>query len=360
MFRDFVINAGMLVAFISVCYQIFGNTGLNPQLSLRLKLRSGLIFGIMGIILVEFSVKLANHLILDLRILPILIASLYGGFLPGLITGLATAMFRMFRFGVSFASIFASVSMLSIPFFNYVIFKKQKTLHKKWIYSLLVSEFVTGTSYALFVPELSDKIVIILIYLSVTSLVAFVLYKYIGYLEAYTFAFRRYKLEAKRDFLTGLNNVRQFDTVYNNVVDTAKQLDQKFSLLFLDIDFFKKVNDTYGHKEGDVVLKTLGEILLQNCRDGDIVSRNGGEEFSIILPNCDSGLALDIAERIRQKVQNTPFVLSDGTSIKITISIGAACYPDKIEDLNTMKEKADEALYSAKRSGRNKVVLAEQ
>lgn len=358
MFRDLVINSGMLIAFISICYQLFSNTGFNPLLPTRLKVKAGMIFGCMGVILIEFSVKITNHLVMDLRILPIFIASLYGGFIPGLLASFIISAFRLFRFGFSIQSLIASISMFIIPFLICPFFKKQRKLWKNWIYGLSVSEIIVDLNYAVFITDLRYKLLIILVFSSVSSLIAFLLYYYIGYLEAFTSAFKRYKQESKRDFLTGLNNVRQFDVVYNSFIEKAKNVDCQFALLFLDIDFFKRVNDTYGHKEGDLVLKTLGTLLVQNCRETDVVSRNGGEEFSVLLPDCATGLALEIAERVRRKVENTPFILSDGVKINITISIGIASYPGKISDINLLKEKADEALYTAKQTGRNKVVLA--
>ncbi|WP_313559748.1 diguanylate cyclase [Ruminiclostridium cellobioparum] len=358
MFRDFVINSGMLIAFLSICYQIFRNTGLNPQLPIGLKIKMGLIFGIMGMVLVEFSVKLTNHLIVDLRILPILIACLYGGFIPGIFASSTIAVFRIIRFGFSVTAFAASISTFILPLLTYPLFRKQKQLWKKWIYGSIIFEFIISLNYAVFIDGMKNKILIITLFCSVTSLIAFLIYYYIGYLEAYTFAFRRYQQESKKDFLTGLNNARQFDAIYNNIIEKSKTDKRQISLLFLDIDFFKKVNDTYGHEDGDIVLKTLGDLLIHNCRDIDIVSRNGGEEFSVILPDCTSDLALEIAERLRKKVENTSFILSNGVIIKITISIGISSYPDKISNINILKEKADEALYSAKRAGRNRVVQA--
>lgn len=359
MLRAFVVNAGMLIAFLSICYQIFRNTGLNPEISLKLRLKAGLLFGIMGIILVEFSIRLTNHLILDLRIFPIFIATLYGGFVPGIISSIFIAVFRIFRFGYSFPALIASISTLILPLLTYPVLKKRKKLWKSWISGIAISVLTVSLNYIIFLPDFVDKISTTLLFYLISAVVGYLLYFYVGYLEDYTLAFRRYKQEANRDFLTGLNNVRQFDTVYNNVIDNAKTFDHKFALLFLDIDCFKKVNDTYGHKEGDMVLRTLGEILLQCCRSIDIVSRNGGEEFSVILLDCGPDFAMEIAERIRHKVEITPFVLSNAFTINITISIGIACYPDKISDLGLLKEKADEALYSAKRSGRNRAVMAE-
>ena len=146
--------------------------------------------------------------------------------------------------------------------------------------------------------------------------------------------------------------------MYNTVIDSVRQKRERVSLLYIDIDFFKKVNDNYGHKEGDIVLKKLGEILSKTCRDVDIVSRNGGEEFSVILVNCSPNMAVEIAERIRKTIEITPIYLSNNIKINITVSIGISSYPDPINDLEILREKADEALYKAKHAGRNKVVLS--
>ncbi len=358
MIRDLVINAGMLIAFLSICYHIFGNTGIGPRLPLKLQIRLGLFFGALGCILVEYAIRLSNGQIFDLRILAIFVATLYSGIIPGLISGAIIALFRLFRYGLSMHSIISSISMLILPLLMYPFFNLRKKMWRNWVYGILICELVVTLNYIIFIRDRAEMLFILLFFYLATNLASPLLFLYIKYLEEYTYAFRRYKLEAKRDYLTGLNNVRQFDSTYNNVIEKTRVTGQNLSLLFIDIDFFKKVNDSYGHKEGDIVLKKLGNILLQSCRNLDIVSRNGGEEFSVILIDCSWELAQEIAERIRRKVESTPFILSDGTGIKITVSVGIASYPDIITELDTLKEKADEALYVAKRTGRNKIILA--
>ncbi|WP_330602983.1 GGDEF domain-containing protein [Anaerosolibacter carboniphilus] len=107
-----------------------------------------------------------------------------------------------------------------------------------------------------------------------------------------------------------------------------------------------------------MVLKELGKILLKICRNFDIVSRNGGEEFSVMLIDCHPQQAISIAERIRSNVEQNAFILSNGKIISITVSIGIAIYPDTTLDLSRLIKEADNALYKAKQTGRNKVVLA--
>lgn len=156
-----------------------------------------------------------------------------------------------------------------------------------------------------------------------------------------------------------LANVRKFDSLLNDAMKNAKEKDEKFSLLMIDIDFFKKVNDTYGHAEGDIVLRELGKILLKNCRSFDIVSRNGGEEFTILLLDYPKIQALQVAEHVRSSVETHPFILSDQIRINITVSIGVASYPQDTNEIEKLLELADMTLYTAKRTGRNKVCSAQ-
>ena len=190
-------------------------------------------------------------------------------------------------------------------------------------------------------------------------LVSIVVYKYTAYLSELTSLYKQLKEGYSKDFLTGLNNVRCFDTIFNKILVDVKEKNERLSILFIDIDFFKKVNDTYGHKNGDIILKQLGGVLIDTCRSFDIVSRNGGEEFSVLLLDCSPDHAVEIAEKLRSTIENYKFILNDSTKINITVSIGVATYPDTTSDLDKLFEDADSALYTAKRNGRNKVVLAE-
>ena len=151
------------------------------------------------------------------------------------------------------------------------------------------------------------------------------------------------------DALTGLANRRTFDLVINEQI----QNHSPFSLIFLDIDFFKKVNDTFGHLVGDDVLKFLSHTMQELTRDGDLCFRYGGEEFAIIVPYGDRDTAIDIAERLRSKVEST----ESPTGEYITISLGIAIYPEHGQDSKEMISAADEAMYTSKVEGRNKTTF---
>ncbi|GMR04040.1 MAG: hypothetical protein BMS9Abin22_572 [Gammaproteobacteria bacterium] len=163
--------------------------------------------------------------------------------------------------------------------------------------------------------------------------------------------------QAATDALTGLPNRRILDQRLTEELRRAQRYNKSLSLMLLDIDHFKKVNDNYGHLAGDAVLKTLAKLLSKQIRDVDFAARYGGEEFMFILPETDSPGAKLVAQRIRRAVADTPFPLRDGRKISVTVSIGIVCFPHCGESAQELTERADQALYTAKLAGRNRVEL---
>jgi diguanylate cyclase (GGDEF)-like protein len=161
------------------------------------------------------------------------------------------------------------------------------------------------------------------------------------------------------DELTDLFNFRYFKTKLSDELKRADRYRQRLSILMLDIDHFKTVNDQYGHQTGNVILREISAIIRQCVRDVDVVARYGGEEFTVILPQTDREDAEIIAERIRESVAKNFFQNNRGRrEIHITISVGGCTYPDGIHTLEQLLEKADSALYRAKAEGRNIVYFA--
>jgi diguanylate cyclase (GGDEF)-like protein len=166
---------------------------------------------------------------------------------------------------------------------------------------------------------------------------------------------------ATMDALTGLNNRRQLEHRIKQEIANAKRQSLPLCAIMMDVDFFKNVNDTYGHIAGDAVLKELAEIIKKTIRESDIAARYGGEEFSILLPMTTMKDAACVAERLRSAVERTTInCLNEkgeiATSLNITISIGVYQYKETDSD-KELYEKADKGLYKAKSTGRNKVVL---
>ncbi len=164
--------------------------------------------------------------------------------------------------------------------------------------------------------------------------------------------------QANKDFLTKLYNRRGFEDHCNEIIELAKRDGSKISIAMFDIDHFKKVNDTYGHDEGDRVLKFIADTLIDIGRASDIIGRFGGEEFIFIMPpKTDKEESIIATERIRLYIQNHPLEHIG----KVTISVGiATLLPNQNDNTkqiaDTLRKQADEALYFAKQHGRNKVV----
>ena len=166
---------------------------------------------------------------------------------------------------------------------------------------------------------------------------------------------------ATLDALTGLNNRHQFEIRLKQEYAGAKRQNKPLCAMMLDIDFFKSINDTYGHATGDKVLKTVANVIKDKLREYDIPSRYGGEEFCILLPQTNIEEASIVAERLRSAVETKAietFIEKDDSNknISVTISIGLSQLKetDMAEDLY---KRADKALYEAKKTGRNKVVV---
>lgn len=158
------------------------------------------------------------------------------------------------------------------------------------------------------------------------------------------------------DGLTELYNHRYFCDTLVEKVKIGKRVDKPVSMIFIDIDYFKQYNDTYGHQKGDYVLRKIGEIIKTNVRDEDIAARYGGEEFAIILPDTSEEQALNIAENLREKIEATYFEGEEAQPRgKVTASMGVSVFPDKSKNDVELIKSADDALYRAKFFNKNRV-----
>jgi diguanylate cyclase (GGDEF)-like protein len=167
----------------------------------------------------------------------------------------------------------------------------------------------------------------------------------------------RIKELAVRDGLTGLYNRRAFSEQLIQSLAREERQQGRLALLLLDIDHFKKLNDTFGHPAGDAALRNTAETLQHHLRKADQAARYGGEEFAVILPGADEAGALQMAERVRQAIQKGQ-VIFEGARLAVTASFGVAVWPTDARQADTLLSAADRALYAAKQGGRNRVVAA--
>jgi len=160
--------------------------------------------------------------------------------------------------------------------------------------------------------------------------------------------------QAVTDGLTGVANRRHFNETFLREFERARRYGETLSLIVVDLDYLKKINDTYGHQAGDGAIKAIARVMQQSSRSIDLAARYGGEEFCLLLPNTDLEMAEQIAERLRRRISECTI---EGPG-SVTASVGVASYPDHAEDADNLFQQADEALYEAKQHGRNRVCIA--
>lgn len=170
--------------------------------------------------------------------------------------------------------------------------------------------------------------------------------------------------ESVTDPLTGIYNRRYLERHLIDEIARASRYRTPLSVLLVDVDHFKRINDTHGHPAGDLVLKGLARVMAKTVRATDIVARYGGEEIVVLAPNTPKKTARNLAERLRAKIETASFPVPNQTgrksgALRVTVSIGVACFGPDVPDARALIRRADEALYEAKGAGRNRVVVSD-
>ncbi|ANY73959.1 diguanylate cyclase [Paenibacillus ihbetae] len=334
-------------------------TGFDSP-SRSVKLCGGVLFGIYGIILMYYSFPIDPRFFADLRHLAIIVIASYLGWLPSLVAGLLMAVGRVLLFGMTGYSAAAGAGMLVIGMVCGLIslarWDRLTKMMTMSIASMLVLFFVISSN----IPDRDKVFSVFTQHLIISLLATLVIYMLTEYIHTSNKLFLQLKKYAETDYLTSLNNLRQFEQLLSERFLEAQHFSERLGVLMIDIDHFKKINDTYGHAAGDAVLQQLSKVLKDNSRSFDEVSRNGGEEFSVLVPEATITETTALAERIRAAVERHAFTLDDGTKLHITISVGVAVHPDTIRsrEARQLMEQADQELYRAKNNGRNRVCSA--
>ncbi|MEJ8307137.1 diguanylate cyclase [Saccharibacillus sacchari] len=355
MIRDLFINFCLLSTFL-----FFGDMAHN-FLRTRFKMKpwmlnavSGIGLGLFGIVQMWFTFALPNGILLDFRQLSIMVAAGVGGPLAAL---LASVIIGIGRLAIAETINSASLIGLLAALLTFAtiapafwIRSIKDSFKRIWIFASLST---TVLALALLLYRLGTAgIPLILLLSGVQAIACLFTYHMMRYLRTTREIQDALKQDIEHDFLTGLYNSRGFESRYR----LAAASGSPFALLLLDIDHFKKVNDTYGHPAGDAVLEQLGKLIRESVRKTGCGSRKGGEEFAVILRPCDMRRAVEAADRMRALIEQTPFVLPDGRIIHITVSVGIGLHPHFSE--SELVEQTDRALYRAKQEGRNRGVLA--
>lgn len=354
MVKDLIANAAILVSFLYVGGEVAKFARMRHIDKNITKLLAVILSSLLGSILLVFGVTISSEIIIDLRHFALIIIAINGGFLSTMFSGVLISLFRVFYFGISKGSLNGAILIIVISLLCGLISKIKTKESYKWILMNFVS--ILSFSFLIITTVKERKVIIdVLVYFTIISIVVgFIIFYFSKHIKLMNSLYFKYKKESTKDFLTGLNNVRKFDLSISSLTSNENLEQMTISFLMLDIDHFKKINDTYGHLVGDEVLKELAGVITRCCRSSDNVSRVGGEEFSVILSDCSSEMAIEIAENIRKAVENNRFTLHQ---IAMTISIGIAVFPETIDSFDDIRKEADKALYYSKQNGRNQVNL---
>ncbi|WP_425803275.1 diguanylate cyclase [Desulfitobacterium sp. Sab5] len=355
MINSLFVNAAILTTFLYLSSQLFKNTIVNIKSAIKIKILIGFIFGICGCVLMFNGINLVDNMIMDFRLIALIISAIFCGPISTFMTALCIISFRIGYFGISNASLIASANLIILScIFSFVSISKYD-YKTQYIYMCIANALSSVFWNFVFVKDANWIFKILSNYILSTIIVSFIIYFVLAYSFKTAELYLKLKQEASKDYLTGLNNVREFDFLLNQSISNTLENNKNLSMIMLDLDNFKKVNDTYGHTSGDLILKQFSDILSSSCRSFDIISRKGGEEFSVIMLDCNYVQAIDIAERIRMNVQEYHFTTDKSEKIKITVSIGVSSFPSKTDNINNLLQDADKALYIAKQNGRNQI-----
>jgi diguanylate cyclase len=352
---DLFINLCILVMLLSAFNLLSRKKKgfISPTINTYRRVHFGINMGLMGIVLMYYTIHF-DGTIVDLRQIPIIIAALYGGALPSIIASILIAVGRISLYGVNNASIFASVLIILIGFSCGVMSKIRLGLVKKLLTMNITNLILTSIVFFLLTDDKTILMKIYISYWSVSLVGGFSVICLMEYMRRSKEQLQSAQENADRDFLTGLYNVRKFDELLKESLRKSDKHNEQLSMILIDIDYFKQINDKFGHQSGDEVLKQLSKIFRDSCRSIDIPSRIGGEEFSVILPSCGRNQASEVAERIRSAVEIYNFILPTGSFIKVTISLGISTTCETINNHQELIKQADDCLYQAKSTGRNK------
>lgn len=355
MLKELFINLNILISFVFIVFVFSKHNTINHESSVRIRYISAVAGGMLGILLIIFAIHAGDVILVDLRFIAIILIALYAGVAPAIVCATIIAIFRLLYFGISISSLLGAIVTIAVAVGCGMISKLDLKEWKKWFLMFTYSIAIISMNITVALKGIPEFHAVILNFWIASVSAGFIMYFATQYIVESNTLLRSLKEQSTKDFLTGLNNTRQFNLLFNNLIHKVGKDIEKFSLIVIDIDHFKKVNDTYGHPAGDAVLKQLAVVLSSVCSSSDIISRVGGEEFSILLSNYNYIRASILAERIRKAVKKHKFLLPEGLEVSCTVSIGVATYPDVVTSADMLISKADQALYEAKKLGRNQV-----
>jgi diguanylate cyclase len=316
---------------------------------MRSKITFGLLAGILGIVLMFYGFHFTGNIILDHRFLPIILAALIAGMTGSLISSFIIVIGRLLFWDTDLNILFHIIpGLFFMGLGSGLISKLSMGQKRKWMYLLLFC--LLNATFT--VSPILDSVKMVLQYNATLLIGGYIMYLSCHYVSENNQLYRTLKDLSMKDHLTGLLNGREFDRKLKSYLNDDRM--DAIALILIDIDFFKKINDTYGHMAGDAVLKEFAQFFHESGEKNVEIFRKGGEEFALLLPNKEVTDAASLAEKIRVQIKNHLFSAGE-FSISFTVSAGVSQFPALSSTKEELFTHADECLYVAKNSGRNAV-----
>jgi len=316
----------------------------------------GLALSMISLLLMQMTIEAAPGVMIDLRHVPVIVAAYFGGVIPTTIVTVAIIVYR-FSMGTNLAAFTAFGFIIAVALGTSLIVREMPPYAKRTF--TLVTLYATAL-HALVLWIVLPKQILLLEVMSVVIPASFVsswlALLIIRDIRLTKQSLRVLRQKAQLDFLTGLNNSRAFNEYFTDLKQRLILNKQSIVLLTIDIDHFKQINDTYGHEAGDEVLRQFASRLRDGVAESGYLSRNGGEEFSVLFEGVPLAEVIPLAEQLRERIACSPFRLAT-TDLPLTASFGLAAYDETTSQIDHLLPDADAALYQAKQQGRNQVVL---
>ena len=317
----------------------------------------GISLSLLSWMLMQLTIEPVPGVLVDLRHIPVIVAAYFAGPLP---TAIVTIVIILYRFSISLnSSAYAAALFITLIAVGTSLLVKWLPIYSKRTFTL-VTVYATVLHGIVLIYVLADSklimdiLSVVLPASFISSWLALVIIRDIRLTKQ---SMRTWQQTAQRDFLTGLHNFRAFTDHFDDLKQQTILQQHEVALITVDIDHFKHVNDTFGHEAGDEVLRQFASRLRDGVTDAGFISRNGGEEFSVLVEQLTDVKVLALAEQLRERIATSPFQLSNGAQLPLTASFGVAHFPKSTSQIQQLVTDADVALYHSKQNGRNRVTL---
>ncbi|WP_026828678.1 GGDEF domain-containing protein [Exiguobacterium artemiae] len=317
----------------------------------------GISLSVLSWLLMQLTIEPVPGVLVDLRHIPVIVAAYFAGPLP---TMIVTIVIILYRFSVNLnSSAYVAALFITLIAVGTSLLVKWLPIYSKRTFTI-VTVYATVLHGIVLTYVLADSgfimdiLSVVLPASFISSWIALVIIRDIRLTKQ---SMRTWQQTAQRDFLTGLHNFRAFTDHFDDLKQQTILQQHEVALITIDIDHFKHVNDTFGHEAGDEVLRQFASRLRDGVTDAGFISRNGGEEFSVLVEQLTEPKVLALAEQLRERIATTPFQLTNGAQLPLTASFGVAHFPKSTSEIQQLVTDADLTLYHSKQNGRNQVTL---